>query len=302
MGSLAKRWCFTLNNPSELEIEELSLWASTNPEYLIFGKETGVNNGVPHLQGFFILKRKRRLAQIKRIPGLARAHLEVARGPTGAAAAYCRKDGDFYEFGDTPTTEQGRRSDFESFKDWCKARDSPPTETEIADLYPSLYGRYRGACLKFVDLFCRKNDMVLPNSQLRAWQQDLYAALMEPANDRKIVFVVDNEGNTGKSWFIRFMLTRHALETQRLSVGKRDDLAFAIDETKSIFLFDIPREQMEYLQYSVLEQIKDGLIFSPKYESRTKQLKNKAHVVVFGNEDPDYNKLSADRYVVVNLN
>lgn len=301
MGSLAKRWCFTLNNPTEREIEQIRAWASTNPEFLIYGEETGLNNGVPHLQGFFILKRKRRLAQIKRIPGFERAHLEVARGSTASNLDYCRKDGNYHEFGDTPEAEQGRRSDFESFKEWCKSRNSPPTETEIADIYPALYGRYPRACLKFVELFCPKNDLVVPTAQLRNWQQDLYAALMEPANDRKIVFVVDNEGNTGKSWFIRFMLTRHTAETQRLSVGKRDDLAFAIDETKSIFLFDIPREQMEYLQYSVLEQLKDGLIFSPKYESRTKVLKEKAHVVVFSNEDPNYDKLSADRYVTIRL-
>lgn len=299
MGSLAKRWVFTLNNPTEEEEEQIRAWASTNPEYLIFGRETGLNNGVPHLQGFVILKRKRRLVQLKRIPGFARAHFEVARGSTAAAADYCKKDGDFFEFGDTPVNEQGRRSDFESFKEWCKTRNSPPTETEIADAYPSLFGRYRASCLKFVDLFGPKPGLVAATSTLRTWQQDLYSAIMEPANDRKIVFVVDNEGNIGKSWFIRFMISKHPDLVQHLSVGKRDDLAFAVDVTKSIFLFDIPREQMEYLQYSVLEQIKDGLVFSPKYESRTKVLRHKSHVVVFCNEEPNYEKLSRDRYAVV---
>lgn len=302
MGSLAKRWVFTLNNPTQDEIEALTSWAESNPLYLIIGHEYGVNNGTPHLQGFLILKRKRRLAQLKLVPGLARAHLEVARGSSIQAATYCKKDGNFHEFGEPPAaSEQGKRSDFESFKEWCKTCDSTPTETEIADLYPALYGRYPRACLKFVDLFCPKPTLVQPTSVLRTWQQDLYSALLEPANDRKVIFIVDEIGNVGKSWLIRFMLSRHPELTQRLSIGKRDDLAYAVDETKSIFLFDIPRGQMQFMQYSVLEQLKDGLIFSAKYESRTKVFKHRNHVVVFSNEDPEMDKLSADRYVVVKL-
>lgn len=301
MGSQAKRWVFTLNNPTDVEIDAIRHWAEHNPEYFIYGNEVGILNGVPHLQGFFILKRKRRLGQVKSLPGLQRAHFEIARGTNDAASRYCKKDGDYYEFGICPVSEQGKRGDFECLKEWCKGLDHRPTEHEIADAFPGLFGRYAKSCLKFCDLFCPTVPLLPPNAQLRSWQQDLYAALMEPANDRKIIFVVDKEGNMGKSWFIRFMLDRHASETQRLSIGKRDDLAYAIDETKSIFLFDVPREQMEYCQYAVFEQIKDRLIFSPKYESRTKILRKLAHVVVMCNEEPDYGKLSEDRFIVHTL-
>jgi len=298
--SQAKRWCFTLNNPTADEIAALSAWASTNPAYCIIGREVG-ENGTPHLQGFLILKRKRRLAQCKLLPGLSRAHFEVTRGTAIQAAEYCKKDGDFHEFGSLPESQQGKRSDFEIFKDWCKARDSPPTEYEIADEFPSLFGRYASACRRFADLFCSKPNLVDPGAQLRDWQQELLQVLSQPADDRKIIFIVDAEGNKGKSWFIRYMLTVRPGSVQRLSCGKRDDLAFAVDETKSIFLFDIPRGQLEFMQYSVLEQLKDGIIFSPKYESRSKRLNHTAHVVVFTNEQADMNKLSMDRYVIVNL-
>lgn len=296
--SLAKRWVFTLNNFTPGEAADFDNWASTNAAYSVVGIERGAN-GTPHLQGFFILKRKRRLAQVKLIPGLGRAHLEICRGTAAQAATYCKKDGDFTEHGECPAGEQGKRNDFETFKEWCKACDSAPSESRLADEWPGLFARYPRACLKFVDLFCPKPMLVPDTAELRDWQLTLYDMLQQPADDRKIIFVVDAAGNVGKSWFIRYMLTKHSEDVQRLSVGKRDDLAFAVDETKKVFLFDIPREQLEYLQYSVLEQLKDGLIFSSKYESRTKVIRGHCHVVVMTNESPDMNKLSVDRYTLM---
>ena len=106
----------------------------------------------------------------------------------------------------------------------------------------------------------------------------------------------------GEKFFCRWMLTRHPEKVQILSVGKRDDIAHAIDVSKSIFLFNMPRGGMEYLQYTILEQLKDRIIFSPKYASCTKVLYYQPHVVVFSNEEPDMTKMSADRYIIRNLN
>lgn len=86
-----------------------------------------------------------------------------------------------------------------------------------------------------------------------------------------------------------------------MSVGKRDDMAHAIDETKRVFIIDVPRGSMEYLQYSVLEMLKDKVVFSPKYESRTKIIPHNVHVVVMCNEQPDMNKLTRDRYNIIEI-
>ena len=83
---------------------------------------------------------------------------------------------------------------------------------------------------------------------------------------------MDPEGGKGKSWFAAYWFGKHSLETQLLSVGKRDDLAHAVDETKRYFFFDVPRGGMEYFQYSILEQLKNRVVFAPKYESTTKIL------------------------------
>jgi hypothetical protein len=92
------------------------------------------------------------------------------------------------------------------------------------------------------------------------------------------------------------MISKRPDECQLLKVGKEADMCYAIDESKTIFLIDVPRSKMEFLQYSVLEQLKDRMVFSTKYNSRMKILRSTPHVVVFCNEAPDKSKLSRDRF------
>ncbi len=54
------------------------------------------------------------------------------------------------------------------------------------------------------------------------------------------------------------------------------------------------------MRYSGLPQSKNGVLFSPKYESGQKIFKP-PHVFVFANYEPDQTKLSADRWNIVQL-
>lgn len=292
----AKRWCFTLNNYQPPELTAI-LDSLDNFDYLVYGRERGENN-TPHLQGFFVLKQKKRLNAIKEIPGFARAHLEKTRGTVDQAVAYCKKDGDFDEFGELPQT-QGSRTDFETLKEWIKEQPHRPSDRDLAENFPSLWGRYRSACLSFVDLFAP--PAVLVQGNMRQWQIDLNNRVNQEPNDRDVLFVVDENGNSGKSWLTRYWYSTRSDEIQMLSIGKRDDLAYAIDVTKSLFVFDVPRGGMEFLQYTVLEQLKNRMVFSPKYDSRVKILNKTPHVVVFCNEEPDRTKMSRDRFKVTHI-
>lgn len=293
----AKRWCFTINNYTPAELTSIVDTADSF-DYLCFGRERGDNN-TPHLQGFLILKVKLRLQNVKQLPGFERAHLEPARGTNQQAADYCKKDGDFDEYGELPENSQGKRTDFESLKEWLKGLEERPSDREVAEEYPSLWGRYKQSCISFMDLFCP--SPVLADGELRQWQQRLFDLCSNEPDDRRIIFVVDERGNSGKSWMTRYLLSKYPDITQMLSVGKRDDLAHAIDPRKKLFLFDVPRGGMQYFQYGILEQLKNRLVFSPKYESTTKVLRDVPHVVVFCNERPDVEKMSADRPKILNL-
>lgn len=292
-----KRWVFTLNNHTEGEVQLLSdLLTSEHVSYGIFGREVG-ESGTPHLQGYCIFADRKRFNQVRALFG-DRYHVEISRGTPAQASQYCKKDGDFEEFGEFPGT-QGKRSDWESLKLWCETQTRQPTDLELFYAFPSLFGRYEKSVRKICNL-CIKCDPITIGEP-RGWQRDLEERLLDEPNDRCIEFVLDYEGNSGKSWFVRYYMLKHQGSAQMLSVGKRDDIAHCIDVSRRVFFFDIPRGGMEFLQYGALEGIKNGFIFSPKYESTTKVLLNKAHVVVLCNEDPDMLKLSLDRYKITNL-
>lgn len=302
--SRAKRWVFTLNNYTQEDVDRLvGSGDSQLCEYLVFGKERAPRTGMRHLQGFVIFRAAIRLTTVKNRLGSQTMHLEVARGNDKQASEYSKKDGDFVEIGELPTTTQGTRTDLHQFFDWaetCSNVDGRPVSTpEVAREHPVILTKYP-RIMNVVRL--RFEGDPLQRGSPRPWQNQLESKLDENPDPREVIFVVDAEGGKGKSWFVRYYLTKHKADTQFMSIGKRDDIAHVVKEQTRVFLFDIPRGNMELLQYSTLEQMKNRLVFSPKYNSITKTLMQTPHVVVFCNEDPDYEKMTMDRYNVVDLN
>lgn len=289
------RWCFTLNNPTDDESQSLFeiLDDRTRVKYAVVGKEVG-ETGTPHLQGFVIFVTRKRLRAAKLLIS-ARAHLEIARGTSTEASVYCKKEGDFEEYGEL--IEQGRRTDLEEVIRWGeefeRSNGRPATSPDVAREQPQAYIRFP----RMVRLFeARAEAPTLREGQPTQWQAELAAELEIPADDRKVIFYVDSDGGKGKTWFQQWFLSQHPDRVQILGVGKRDDIAFALDVRKSIFFFNVARGGMEYFQYRLLEDIKDRMIWSPKYQGKMKYLRTNPHVVVFCNEEVDENKMTGDRY------
>lgn len=98
--SRTKYWCFTINNYTEDEFDQLGrLECGALITYLICGKERG-DTGTPHLQGYIELATRQRIRGVKLIPGMSRAHVEPRKGTAAEASTYCTKDGDYFEIGD----------------------------------------------------------------------------------------------------------------------------------------------------------------------------------------------------------
>lgn len=102
-------WCFTLNNYTAQEEQELM---QLECKYIIFGREIG-SEGTKHLQGYIRFTKRMSLRQLKQILG-NRVHLEIRRGTEQQAAEYCKKDGDFFEKGEP--SQQGKRTDILTLK------------------------------------------------------------------------------------------------------------------------------------------------------------------------------------------
>lgn len=301
-----RHWCFTFHNYTDDDLSRIAtLGASSRITYLVYGKEIAPTTGSPHLQGFVSFSRTTRRSVVQAlIAGNKLINCEQLRSTPFQAANYCKKDGDFTEFGVPPEANdgQGKRTDWDKYREWIDGLGRIPTRREIINHNPSLYARYSRKCTEIAEAFLPSIRLIGDGETPRfGWQTRVSGLVSSPASPRKIHFVVDEEGNKGKSWICAWALSTHPDTVQVLRIGKRDDLAYSIDETKSVFLFDVPRTQMTYLQYSVLESLKDQMIFSPKYESSLKLLRTRPVVIVFCNEAPDMEAMTHDRYEIINI-
>lgn len=138
------------------------------------------------------------------------------------------------------------------------------------------------------------------------WQAELIRLHDEPPNPRTIRWYIDRSGNSGKSFVAKYLFLRHRV---LIADGKKADVfhqiakRFESEETEDPFrmvILDIPRHNGEYTNYGLLEQIKNGLIMSGKYEGGTIAFET-PHLIVLSNQEPDYNKFSSDRWEIINL-
>lgn len=125
--SRSKYFCFTINNYTKDELDQLRrLESGSLLTYLICGIERGAG-GTPHLQGYLEVPTRQRFSGVCKIPGLGRAHLETRKGNSKQAAEYCRKEGDFFEVGEISQVRQGKRTDLddaiEDIKAGCSTSD-----------------------------------------------------------------------------------------------------------------------------------------------------------------------------------
>lgn len=134
----SKHWVFTLNNYTDAEEQALEDLAELDVcEYIVFGKEVG-DSGTPHLQGYVIFDKRISASTAKNLIS-TRAHVEKKKGTPEQAANYCKKDGEFKEFG-SRATKQGRRSDLDELYD-CVANGA--TKEEIRTQFKGTYVRYK---------------------------------------------------------------------------------------------------------------------------------------------------------------
>lgn len=290
-------WCFTLNNYTKEEATTIDgILSDTNRvRYAIYGHEVGDNTETPHLQGYIEFTTKKRLLQLKKIFG-NRLHFEKRKRSRLHAIEYCKKEGDFKQFG-TIDTEQGKRTDISAVKD---AIDEGKTIDYIIENHFDAWVKYRAAFNDYINL--KQSPPKVESHPLRPWQAQLTQKLHQPANSRSVIFVIDPVGNSGKTWFAKWWLSNHPKETQILETEKRADLAYQVRKDTKYFFINVSRARVACIQYDVLEMLKDQVISSPKYESNVIYLTTIPHVVVLMNDYPDFKALSPDRYDKMELN
>jgi len=140
MGS--RFWTFTLNNYTEEDEAQLLKFSETELcRYLVYGREVAPTTLTPHLQGFVALKRQYRLLGLKKLIGCSlNLDKRYEKSTNEQAAAYCKKEQDFVEFGSLST--QGERSDLKKACDMIKQGGAL---RDVFEEYPDTFVRnYRG--------------------------------------------------------------------------------------------------------------------------------------------------------------
>lgn len=300
-----KYWTITLNN---YEDSDLAQWRNVVAEgkasYICWQKEVAPSTGTPHLQAYVSFPTNKRLNAVKRVLG-ERIHAVRSNGTPSSNRAYCSKtdrggqEGTFEEYGQIPKDpKRGTRTDFDDFQE--AVNSGLRCKRKARSDFPELVAKYPRWCY---DILADQKDLCVDeHSELYEWQKELDAQLSQPADDRKVTFVVDKEGGQGKTWFAKQYCKKHA-DAQFMEPSKKADMAYALQDELRVLFLNVTRtsdsNNQDYL-YAFVESVKDGMVFSPKYESRMKYY-DKVHVVVMMNQDPNMELLSGDRYDIMEL-
>lgn len=184
-----------------------------------------------------------------------KAHIEKAKGNPKQNYEYCSKEGDFI-------TNMDFKTPLEKMAELC------------------LNNEYK--------------DVVWKD-----WQQGIIDMIDKKPDKRKIHWFYEHTGNVGKSYLCKYLaLTRPVI----IADGKKDNIFHSIfklinedQKTPTIILLDIPRYNKDFVNYGAIEQIKNGCIYSGKYEGGMCVFPI-PHVIIFSNEEPDTSKMSMDRW------
>ena len=272
---------------------------------LVIGNEFG-DDGVlnhSHCHGYIKTKNKVKFAAVQQYftEVLKLPRLDDLERPKDVQKAirYCTKDDEFavvvgVDIAYTSLHYKAYRySQFHNKVNW---RDPVPSKVATCD---------RKLFCQMVEEFSQSEKeysrmIAMKDLTLRPWQRAVYNLLNDPPDDRTVTWIFDRDGDTGKSVFAKYISSMNP-KCLRVENVPMWDIALALDD-HNIIIFDLPRQKDVNInfKYAILEQLKNGHIFSPKYQSKEKIFGN-VHVVVMCNYLPEKKQLTLDRWKVLAL-
>ena len=275
-------------------------------KYIIVGKEIAPSTGTRHLQGYIEYFNCRSFNGTSRhIYSIfeGNAHIEVAYSSLNENYTYCTKEDR------DPFIYKGLKKDAGNKVEHAEIGEmAEMAAKQGTDAAKAAYGMDYYVSKNAVDKAdnALRSDMALAtlqekfeNATLKKWQ-DVVMKLIEIQGEREILFVIDELGNQGKTWLTQYItLTRNG---QCFDSTNKKDVAYALNPEKDIFVFDMTRATEPKMSLQILESIKNGIVFSGKYEPGTK-IVNEAKVVIMANSFTELHEaqFSCDRFMILNL-
>lgn len=141
-------------------------------------------------------------------------------------------------------------------------------------------------------------DMDITKDNMYPWQKEIFNICKQKPDKRKIYWYWEPVGNVGKSEFCKYMYLNE--DVAFFTNAKTADIAYSYNGEK-VCMFDLPRTTEDRFNFNALEQLKNGMLFSSKYESGAKVF-NRPHIIIFANwKPPTQPYLSKDRLIVKRL-
>ena len=207
------------------------------------------------------------------------------------------------EGGFITTADRVRRSKIQNIFKFSDCQKSQKRNWNALVKYCSKEGKVKLTTEKI-----KRPLMLVPKDILRPDQKrivDLFKNPCPPIWESRgmLYWFWEPEGGWGKSVTCLWMVDH--MGAMMVSGANKDILCGVKDcidkgNMPEIIIFDIPRCNHGHVSYQAIEQIKNGAMFSQKYESNMVRF-NTPHVVCFSNEPPDTYELSEDRWIIEKL-
>lgn len=221
------------------------------------GNEVCPTTNTPHIQGYIYSANQISQSTLKEV--LPRAHLLKAKGNKKQNIKYCSKEGNYV-------------TNF--------SKNLLPTKT-------------------------RRERLLAKYEQVtwRPWQRDLLECIDAEPDSRTVHWFWEEKGNVGKSFLARYIVLKY---DAIIAEGKTADISNQMNtwlqanpdkDGPAVVVIDVPRCGMNVVNYHAIEKLKNGLLYSGKYEGGVCVF-DPPHVVVFANCAPTCESLSLDRWKI----
>ncbi len=275
-NGLYKKWVITLNSDEQgllLDRTQFIVWLEKHCDKYCFRAEVGSETGRLHYQCAVKLKiRKRKKTFLTNLDELCynKKYIQTARmfGTWEENVSYISKE-----------------------------------ETGVGPVFSNC-PYYTGMDIEFLN----KIEKRYP------WQSALIDELLEThqlsfktPDDRKIYWITDKTGNSGKSKFTKWLVIRYK-SCVKVPFGTASQLRSSLIEAgpQLCYIIDIPRtlgrdDDINSL-ISVVEDLKNGFLVSSMYGKNKTLIMNPPHVVVFSNQNAPFDSMSSDRWIEKEIN
>lgn len=131
--------------------------------------------------------------------------------------------------------------------------------------------------------------------ELRGWQKELTNIALSEPDDRSIYWIYETTGGVGKTAWAKYMCVKNNATV--IGNGRKTDIAYAISNNPKTVIFSFTRSNEGHINYDAIESVKDGILFSAKYESKLKVF-NCPHVFCISNMLPNIESMSMNRWKI----